>query len=71
MANTPKKRIALNDDGEYLYFDEYDDNDFATGYIITRDKKRIVVPNIASLVFRGYGWTLLEEGERLRLLPKD
>jgi len=71
MADAPKKQIALNSDGEYLYFDKYDDNDFATGYIITREKKRIPVPNVASLVFRGYGWTLLDEGERLHLFPKE
>lgn len=64
-------RIAKSDEGDYLYFDGYNDNDFAKGYIATKDKKRIPVPNIASLVFRGYGWTLLKEGRRVRLFPKE
>lgn len=63
--------IAKHDDGYLLYFDGYNDKDFAKGYIATSDRKRIPVPNIASLVFRGYGWTLLKEGRRLRLFPKE
>jgi hypothetical protein len=64
-------RIARHDDGEYLFFEDYDDQGFARGYIVGATGKRIPVPRIASLVYRGYGWTLTKQGQRTRLLPKE
>lgn len=64
-------RIARNTEGDYLYFDGYNDAGFAKGYIVTENKKRIPVPIVASLVYRGYGWSLLKEGRRIRLLPEE
>lgn len=65
------KQIATHNDGDKLFFDGYDRKGFARGFVVAVNGDRIEVPSIASLVYRGYGWTLNKEGRRLKMVPNN
>jgi len=62
--------IASSEDGDKLFYDRRNEQGYARGHILTADGNRIDVPNIASLVYRGYGWKLNRAGRKTPLMPE-
>jgi len=65
-----KLTVATNEYLDRLIFDGYTKDDFAHGHIETVAGTKVRVPRIASLVYRGFGWTLTPEGEATRFMPE-
>lgn len=65
-----KLTVAENDYFDRLILGSYTEDDFAHGHIETATGVHVLVPKIASLVYRGFGWTLTAEGEVTRLMPE-
>jgi hypothetical protein len=63
--------IGRNDYGDKLFFDNKTNDGYARGHIVTVDGNRLDVPNIASLIYRGYGWKLNRTGRKTSLMPDE
>ena len=61
--------VALGESGERVVVTGKNRQGYPRGHIETQSGRKIPVPNIASLVYRGYGWRLTAAGRRERLMP--
>jgi len=63
--------IATHDSGDRLFFDRQTRDGYARGHIKTDDGRRIDVDNIASVIYRGFGWRLNRAGREVQLMPSE
>lgn len=63
--------IATHSSGDRLFFDRRTRDGYARGHIKTDDGVRIEVENLASLIYRGFGWKLTRAGVRTKLMPGE